>query len=97
MNCHWTAQAELGVGLMITALGILLLVFKSGKTRMGVSCAVFLSGVLVLAIPHVLIGGCEMESMACRIAAFPALTVLGVLTLAGSALEILYLHRLEAD
>ncbi|MDR1943890.1 MAG: DUF4418 family protein [Synergistaceae bacterium] len=93
MNCHWTARAELGVGVMIAVLGLTLLVFKSGGTRLGVACAIFLSGALVLSFPHALIGGCAMEAMACRRTAFPALTVLGVLTVVGSALEIFYLYR----
>ena len=90
MTCHWTARAELGVGLMIAALGFALLAFKSVKTRLGLAFAVFLSGALALSFPHVLIGGCEMETMACRTIAFPALTVLSVLTIVGSMLEIFY-------
>jgi hypothetical protein len=97
MTCHWTAKSELGVGLMIAALGFALLVFKSAKTRLGLAFAVFLSGTLALLFPHVLIGGCEMETMACRTIAFPALTVLGVLTVVGSMLEIFYLYRTKGD
>jgi CHASE2 domain-containing sensor protein len=97
MACHWTARAELGVGFMIAALGFLLLAFKSAKARLGLACAVFLSGALALSFPHALIGGCEMETMACRAIAFPALTVLSILTVVGSMLEIFYLYRAKGD
>jgi hypothetical protein len=82
---------------MIAALGVLLLAFKPAKARLGLACAVFLSGGLVLSLPHALIGGCSMETMACRTIAFPTLTVLGVLTAAASALEIFYLYKAGGD
>jgi hypothetical protein len=97
MTCHWTARAELGVGIVIAALGLLSLAFGSAKTRLGLACAVFLSGALALAFPHVLIGGCAMETMACRTIAFPVLTVLSVLAIACSALEIFYLRKPNRD
>jgi hypothetical protein len=97
MTCHWTARAELGVGAMIAALGFLLFVFKSVETRFGIACALLLSGALALLVPHVLIGGCNMEAMACRTIAFPALTVLSILTIAGSMLEIFYLYKANRD
>jgi uncharacterized membrane protein YedE/YeeE len=93
MKCHWSAQAEIGVGALIAALGIALIVFASPKTRLGLTIGIFLSGVLALLIPHVLIGGCLMHSMACRKITFPAITVIGILLLIGSALYTVYLAR----
>jgi hypothetical protein len=46
-----------------------------------------------LLIPHALIGGCAMPSMACRKISFPAITVIGILLLIGMALNALYLVR----
>ncbi|MDR3114297.1 MAG: DUF4418 family protein, partial [Treponema sp.] len=34
MKCHWSARAEIGVGALIAALGIALIVFASPKTRL---------------------------------------------------------------
>jgi hypothetical protein len=93
MKCHWSAQAEIGIGGLIVALGIALVVFGNPKTRLGLSIGVFLSGVLALLIPHVLIGGCSGHTMACRKITFPAITVISILLLIGSALNVLYLAR----
>jgi hypothetical protein len=93
MKCHWSAQAEIGVGALIAALGIALVVFASPKTRLGLTIGVFLSGVLALLIPHALIGGCVMHSMSCRKITFPAITVISILLLIGAAFNVLYLTR----
>jgi hypothetical protein len=93
MKCHWSARAEIGVGALIAALGAALIIFANPKTRLGLTIGVFLSGLLALLVPHGLIGGCSMHSMACRKVAFPSITVLGVLLLIGSALYAFYLAR----
>ncbi|MDR1895122.1 MAG: DUF4418 family protein [Spirochaetales bacterium] len=79
MKCHWSVRAEIGVGALAAALGIGLLAFRSRDTRLGLWAGVFLSGVLALLIPHVLIGGCAMATMPCQALTFPALTLLGIL------------------
>jgi hypothetical protein len=93
MRCHWSAQAEIGVGALIAALGIALTVFAAPQTRLGLAVGVFLSGVLALLVPHALIGGCGMHTMACRKTAFPAITVISILLLLGSGFYIAYLAR----
>jgi hypothetical protein len=94
MKCHWSAQAETGVGALIAALGFALTVFAAPKTRLGLVIGVFFSGVLALLIPHALIGGCGMHTMACRKIAFPAITVVSVLLLAGAGLYGFYLIKI---
>jgi hypothetical protein len=93
MRCHWSAQAEIGVGGLIAALGIALVFFANPQHRLGLTIGIFLSGVLALLIPHTLIGGCSMHSMACRKTTFPAITVISILLLIGMALNALYLTR----
>ena len=93
MRCHWTAQAEIGIGALIAALGIALTLFASPKTRLGLVIGILLSGILALLIPHVLIGGCPMPSMPCRKIAFPAITVISILLLIGSGFYTAYLAR----
>ncbi len=91
MLCHWTAQAEIGVGLLIVVLGVLLLTFPSQQTRLGLSIAVALAGILAILFPAVLIGGCAMKTMLCQSVTFPALQVIGVLTVAGFTVNSVFL------
>lgn len=91
MKCHWTAQAEIGVGLLIAVLGVLLLVFSSHPVRLGLSLGVTLAGILAVLFPYVLIGGCPMETMECQRVAFPAITVIAVLTIAGFVFNSVFL------
>jgi hypothetical protein len=93
MKCHWSAQAEIGVGALIAVLGAALIFFADPNIRLGLTIGIFLSGVLALLIPHALIGGCPMHSMACRKITFPSITVISVLLLMGAALHMLYLVR----
>jgi hypothetical protein len=51
MKCHWSAQADLGVGgPLICGLGIALILFANPKIRLGLTIGIFLSGVLALLI-----------------------------------------------
>jgi hypothetical protein len=94
MQCHWTGQAEIGAGIFVALLGGALFAFVSTKVRLGLSIALCLFGIVVLLFPGVLIGGCMMETMACRKVAFPALYLCGILTCATGAMNSLYLVRL---
>ena len=65
MACHYTAQAELGIGVVIALLGIIAL-FCSPKIRTGLNIAVALNALLSLAVPTVLIGVCKGAMMHCH-------------------------------
>jgi hypothetical protein len=91
MKCHWTGEAEFGIGLFIVVLGVLLLVFSSKQTRLGISFAVALGGILALLFPTVLIGGCAMQNMACKIVAIPVLVVISIFTAIGFTFNSLFL------
>lgn len=97
MKCHWSAQAEIGAGALIAALGLALTFFAAPKTRLGLAIGVFLSGILALLIPHALIGGCGMHTMPCRKIAFPAITVVSILLLAGAGLYSFYLVKIDKN
>jgi hypothetical protein len=94
MKCHWSARAEIGIGgPLIAGLGIALFFFANPKIRLGLTIGIFLSGVLALLIPHVLVGGCVMHTMPCRKITFPAITVISILLLIMAVLNGLYLAR----
>ncbi len=93
MKCFWSGRAEIGVGLLILCGGVLLAVFQSPFIRIGISIMTALTGVLSLLIPTLLIGGCEMDTMPCRMTTFPAVIVLSILTAAAGAANALYLRK----
>jgi hypothetical protein len=91
--CNISAQAEIGVGLFIIAVGICLIVYTDPKTQLGLLIGTFLTGIVALAVPHALIGGCGGMTMDCRRVAFPALTVESVILLVFSAVAIAYIVK----
>jgi len=89
-TCHWAAQALLGMGMLIAALGIICLLVQSDpKTRLGLFVGVFLSSIIALGIPNALIGGCGVETMACHRVAFPAVSIISIVLLVYSAIIII--------
>jgi hypothetical protein len=91
MKCHWTAQAELGIGLVIAILGLLLILFDSRQLRIGISIGILLNGILVLLLPNALIGVCGSQQMKCRSLTQPALNILGVLVALAAVINIWFL------
>ena len=96
MACYFTKQAEIGVGAVILALGVLT-AFSSKKTRLGISYAQLLNGILVLALPLKLTGLCKMSDMACRVKTLPELIVLSVLLALTAAADIFFLLKSEKE
>jgi len=95
--CHWSARALLGMGMLITALGLVcLLVLSDPKTQLGLFIGVFLSSIIALGIPHALIGGCGEMTEACRRATFPAITIISVVLLVYSAVIIVTHSEMKA-
>ncbi|GHV49275.1 hypothetical protein AGMMS49579_00490 [Spirochaetia bacterium] len=90
-HCHWSIQGDMGIGVIIAALGICLIVFSDPRTRFGLTIGIFFMGIVALLIPNWLIGGCSMMTMRCHKYAFPALTVYGILVVVGSLANLYYL------
>jgi len=86
--CHWTGRAEIGIGFLIAALGACLIVFNDIKTQLGLLIGIFFSSIIAIAVPNALIGGCSITTMRCHRAAFPALTIEGIVLLVFSVILI---------
>jgi hypothetical protein len=86
--CNWSAQAEIGMGLLIAALGACMIVFPDQKTHLGLLIGIFFSSIIALGIPNFLIGGCSSMTMRCHRLAFPALTIESAVLLVFSAVLI---------
>jgi hypothetical protein len=92
-RCHWSVQAILGSGIIIAALGICMVFLSDLKTHIGLNIGIFLSAIVTLAFPYSLIGGCGSHEMRCWKVAFPAVTVISIVILAGSAAYMVYLMK----
>ena len=93
MICHWTAQAEIGIGATIAFLGIALFIFTDLKIQLGLSIGILISGINAILIPNVLVGGCRMDTMPCFTTAYPAITVISILLLVVVLFHILFIFR----
>ena len=93
-QCHWTAQAELGLGFLISALGLCFIFFNNMQAQLGLIIGVFFSSIVALFIPHGLIGGCAKSTMACHRVAFPALTIISTILLIAS---VIYMVLIRAE
>lgn len=93
MKCHWTGQAEMGIGAVIMALGLLMLLSRSACVRLGLSLSVICVAMLAAAIPTVLIGVCPGEMMPCHMGTLPSLLLLSGLLVVIALINVLYLSR----
>lgn len=97
MACFFTKKAEIGVGLVIAALGVIYFFLKNKDIRLGIAIAELLNAGLVLAFPAKLTGLCKMSDMACRVKTYPALIVLSVLLALTAAANIVFLIKSESE
>ena len=95
MACFYTKQAEIGLGVFISALGVVYFFLKNKNIRLGIAIAEFFISGLVLAYPLKLTGLCKMSDMACRVKTLPALIVVSILLILVSLVDIFFLAKSE--
>lgn len=93
MACYYTGRAALGIGIVIAVLGIVALFVKE-NVRIGLSIAVIVNSLLMIAVPTFLIGVCKSPMMHCASVTRPTLIVLSVLSLVFAAISV-YLDSKE--
>ncbi len=81
MKCHWTAQAELGLGTALAIIALIGILSNNNIFQKGLHVGAVILGGLIIAIPTVLIGVCDNAMMHCRMLTLPILVVLGVMTI----------------
>ena len=97
MACFFTKKAEIGVGLLILAIGVISFFIKNKDIRLGLSIAQFLNAGLVLALPLKLTGLCKKSDMACQVKTLPSLIVLSVLLAVAAAAYAFILFKSEPE
>ncbi|MDF7666309.1 DUF4418 family protein [Orbaceae bacterium ESL0727] len=93
MRCHWTRQAEIGIGSVIVVIGLLMLFSRTLFIRMGLSMALACIALLVAAIPTLLIGVCPGEMMDCHAGTLPGEVLLSAVIFIVAILNTLYLNK----
>jgi hypothetical protein len=93
MKCHWAGLAEIATGVPLLAVGIIMLLTrrKSNLYILGIIGVVM--GVLTIMFPSNIIGVCQTPTMLCNTAMRPALIILGVLAIVGSAGIMLWARK----
>lgn len=81
MNCHWSVQAEAGVGILLFFSGGLYLLADSFITRLFLLLQTTVIYIISILIPTILIGGCKNKDMACQSLTFPAIYLIAALSL----------------
>lgn len=94
MRCFWTARAEVGIGAVVIAIGILSLLISSSAVRIGFYLSLFCLSFLAAAIPTLLIGVCPNEMMDCHMGTLPALIILSITLMLVSVINIINAYRL---
>lgn len=95
MKCHWTAIAEVGVGITLGLSGLMLLFSQRKETDRSLSIMGIAAGALAILFPTVLIGVCANAAMLCNMLMRPTLILLGILAIAASAVILFHSRRLE--
>lgn len=93
MKCYWTARAELGIGIVISILGLLSAISASAKTRIGLNSSIVLNSIVAFLIPNFLIGVCDGKHMHCHAVALPSLSILSAVVFALAVINIIYIYR----
>jgi len=84
MKCHWTAQAEIAVGVPLVGVGAMLALSRRKGTAGSLSIMGIVLGAMAIALPFSLIGTCAAPTHLCNTAMKPALTALGSLAIVAS-------------
>ncbi len=97
MKCHWTAKAEIAVGIPLMAAGAMMVTTRRRSTLLTLGIFGILLGIMAIVLTtDGLIGVCMTPTMVCRTLMKPALTVFGSLAIAASV-GIIVLSRKEKE
>jgi hypothetical protein len=89
MKCHWTARAELALGIPLLGVGTTMFFSRRKETQRFLGIIGAILGIFVILLPTAgLIGVCENPEMLCTTVMKPALILMGVLVTGASLAAI---------
>jgi len=80
MRCLYTARAEIGLGVLLLAVGALLFISRKLESRRFLSILALILGIFVILLPTALIGVCVNPDMPCVVLMKPILLLTGIVT-----------------
>lgn len=97
MKCHWTARAEIAIGIPVLLLGLALLMNKHKNAGRIIGILTAAMGIMGILLPTILIGVCKTAEMSCNAVMRPSilLTCIGIVMI-GLAVFFLSLERKTA-
>jgi len=93
MKCWYTGQWEIGVGTVISVLGLLLILLKKKRICIVLSFTAFFAGIFALLIPTVLVDVCPGKHMDCHAIALPALIIFSTAVILTAAVTTALLFK----
>lgn len=79
MKCHWTGRVVTMLAVFTGIGGFLMAIVSNKAVRLGVSVMTALAGLMMVAVPTVVIGVCGSKTMVCYTATKPAVILLGLI------------------
>jgi len=80
MKCLWTARAEIGMGVLLLAVGAFLFISRKLESRRFLSILALILGIFIILFPTALIGVCINPDMPCVVLMKPILLLIGIIT-----------------
>ncbi len=77
MKCFWTARAEIGLGILLLAVGVFLFISRNLESRRFLLLFAIILGILIMLFPTALIGVCANPDMLCVLLMKPILLLIG--------------------
>jgi hypothetical protein len=81
MKCHWTGLAELGLGLPLAAVGLMLILSRRKESRRVLGIIGMTLGGVAILLPTAIIGVCANPDMSCLSIMKPAEILAGALVM----------------